>query len=99
MANYTPSAEFAQAASSAKGKAKGKGKAEKDPNAPKGARSSYMFFMKDMRAKVKAENPGVAFGELVRIVLLGRWILLSLWYADPWHCSRGLEQITRYQIQ
>ena len=46
------------------------GKKVKDPNQPKRAMSSFMFFSNAMRPKLKAENPSRAFGELVRTHVL-----------------------------
>jgi hypothetical protein len=40
-------------------------KAEKDPNAPKKALNSYMFFANDNREKVKAENPKLKATEVM----------------------------------
>ncbi|KAL3911942.1 MAG: hypothetical protein SGARI_001398, partial [Bacillariaceae sp.] len=60
MKDYTPPAEFASAAK-ASGK---KTKAKKDPNAPKGAKSAYMFFNAENREKVKNENPDMSFGDI-----------------------------------
>jgi len=45
-----------------------KKKKKKDPNAPKKPLSSYMFYNKDMRAKLKAKNPTLTFGELGALV-------------------------------
>jgi hypothetical protein len=55
-----------KAAAGAKGAKKGtkKAKKEKDPNAPKRPLTAFMFFSKDVRATVKAENPNMTFGEL-----------------------------------
>mmetsp|Transcript_4974 Transcript_4974/g.10722 ORF Transcript_4974/g.10722 Transcript_4974/m.10722 type:complete len:694 (-) Transcript_4974:634-2715(-) len=45
---------------------------KKDPNAPKKGLSAFMYFSNEMRNKVKEENPGIAFGEVGK--LLGeRW--------------------------
>jgi len=41
---------------------------KKDPNAPKKPLSSYMFFNKHMRAKLKEKNPSLTFGELGALV-------------------------------
>jgi structure-specific recognition protein 1 len=51
----------------ASGKKKKK-KAKKDPNAPKNALTAFMFFNKDMRHKLKEENPDLSFGDLGRLV-------------------------------
>lgn len=41
-----------------------KGKKKKDPNAPKRASTSFLFFSNEMRPKLKAENPDLSFGEM-----------------------------------
>lgn len=43
----------------------GKKKKKKDPNAPKNAKSSYMFFTAAKRAEIQAANPDAKFGEIV----------------------------------
>lgn len=48
----------------ASGKATKKGKAKKDPNAPKRGKTSFMFYSTEMRAKIKADNPDLSFGDL-----------------------------------
>lgn len=35
-----------------------------DPNAPKRALSAYMFFANDNRDGIRADNPGIAFGQV-----------------------------------
>jgi hypothetical protein len=37
---------------------------KKDPNAPKKALSAFMYFSNKNRERVKAANPGVAFGQV-----------------------------------
>ena len=39
-------------------------KKKKDPNAPKGAKSSYMWFAKETRAELLAENPNISVPEV-----------------------------------
>jgi structure-specific recognition protein 1 len=39
-------------------------KANKDPNAPKKAMTSFFYFLNEMRPKIKQENPDMSFGEL-----------------------------------
>jgi len=39
-------------------------KKEKDPNKPKRPLTAFMFFSKDVRATVKAEEPSLTFGEI-----------------------------------
>lgn len=41
---------------------------KKDPNAPKRALSAYMFFANENRDIVRAENPGITFGQVGRIL-------------------------------
>ncbi|KAJ9520912.1 hypothetical protein QJQ45_014103 [Haematococcus lacustris] len=49
---------------------------KKDPNAPKGALSAFMYFSNANRDKIKAQHPGVKFGEVGK--LLGeRWKTVS----------------------
>jgi structure-specific recognition protein 1 len=48
-----------------KRKAGGGKKKKKDPNAPKNAKSSYMFFTAAKRAEIQAANPDAKFGEIV----------------------------------
>jgi len=50
--------------SSGDGKPEKKKRAKKDPNAPKKGLSGFMFFSKDRRAGVVADNPGIAFGDV-----------------------------------
>jgi hypothetical protein len=45
-----------------------KKKAKKDPNAPKKGLSAYMFFAKEMREKIKEENPEATFGEIGKLL-------------------------------
>ncbi|HBS53639.1 MAG TPA: hypothetical protein DD806_06540 [Flavobacterium sp.] len=48
---------------------KGKGKKEKkDPLAPKKGMSSYMFFFKENREKIKSQNPDAEFGEIGKLI-------------------------------
>eukprot|EP00566_Odontella_aurita_P018252 CAMPEP_0113537072 /NCGR_PEP_ID=MMETSP0015_2-20120614/6623_1 /TAXON_ID=2838 /ORGANISM="Odontella" /LENGTH=326 /DNA_ID=CAMNT_0000436527 /DNA_START=132 /DNA_END=1112 /DNA_ORIENTATION=+ /assembly_acc=CAM_ASM_000160 len=41
---------------------------KKDPNAPKKGNSSYAFFVKGMRPKIKEQNPEASFGELSNLM-------------------------------
>eukprot|EP00978_Attheya_sp_CCMP212_P018909 scaffold52289_cov51-Attheya_sp.AAC.4 len=43
-------------------------KAKKDPNAPKRAMTSYMYFMQAKRAEIKKNNPDATFGEIAKLV-------------------------------
>lgn len=47
-------------------KTMGKPKKQKDPNAPKKARSAYTFFVQDKRESIKTEDPTLSFGDLSR---------------------------------
>lgn len=40
----------------------GGGKRKKDPNAPNGRRTAYVFFCTDIRSKVQKDNPDLGFG-------------------------------------
>jgi len=48
--------------------AKGKEKKEKDPNAPKGATTSFFYFMKDARVTAKKENPDMKASEMSKLL-------------------------------
>ncbi|ODV74321.1 non-histone chromosomal protein 6 [Cyberlindnera jadinii NRRL Y-1542] len=49
---------------------------KKDPNAPKRSLSAYMFFANENRDIVRAENPGISFGGVGK--LLGeKWKALT----------------------
>jgi len=58
MADYTP------AKSPSDGKKATKKK--KDPNAPKGAKSAYIYFSNEQRVKLKEKNPDMSFGEVAK---------------------------------
>ncbi|KAG6809281.1 hypothetical protein H0H92_000832 [Tricholoma furcatifolium] len=49
---------------------------KEDPNGPKRALSAYMFFSQNWRDRIKAENPGVGFGEIGKL-LGAKWKELS----------------------
>ena len=49
---------------------------KKDPNAPKRSLSAYMFFANENRDIVRAESPGIAFGQVGKI-LGERWKALT----------------------
>ncbi|KAI4148097.1 MAG: hypothetical protein LQ340_005239 [Diploschistes diacapsis] len=65
-----------------KSKADG-GKKKKDPNAPKRGLSAYMFFANEQRENVREENPGIAFGQVGK-VLGERWKALSPQERQPY---------------
>ncbi len=61
---------------------------KKDPNAPKNASGPYMFYSQAHREQVKAENPGMTFGELGKVKLsLGGVYLMSVYLV--WYCLCG----------
>jgi len=73
MKNYTPPSDDSDSDDSDTGAAKKRKmaaakKKKKDPNAPKKNLSSFMYFNKDQRAKLKAANPTLSFGELGSLV-------------------------------
>lgn len=43
-------------------------KKKKDPNAPKRAASAFTLYVKENRAKIKEQNPGLSFGDISRLV-------------------------------
>lgn len=49
---------------------KKKKKKKKDPNAPKSAKSAYLYFSTAKRPEIKEANPDAAFGELVSIITI-----------------------------
>ncbi|KAK6517817.1 Non-histone chromosomal protein 6 [Arthrobotrys conoides] len=59
------------------------GKKKKDPNAPKRGLSAYMFFANEQRENVRAENPGIAFGQVGK-VLGERWKALTTSQRKPY---------------
>ncbi|KAF3163112.1 Non-histone chromosomal protein 6 [Orbilia oligospora] len=54
-----------------------------DPNAPKRGLSAYMFFANEQRENVRAENPGIAFGQVGK-VLGERWKALTTAQRKPY---------------
>ncbi|KAL4897112.1 high mobility group box domain-containing protein [Aspergillus ambiguus] len=57
-------------------KAKPVARRKKDPNAPKRGLSAYMFFANENREKIREDNPGIAFGQVGK--MLGeKWKALS----------------------
>lgn len=41
---------------------------KKDPDAPKRSLSAYMFFANENRDIVRAENPGISFGQVGKLL-------------------------------
>ncbi|KAK9380275.1 high mobility group box domain-containing protein [Kockiozyma suomiensis] len=76
-------------------KAKTAGRRKKDPNAPKRSLSAYMFFANEQRETVRSENPGIAFGQVGK--LLGeRWKALSAKDKIPYE-TRAAQDKKRYE--
>jgi len=71
------------------------GKKKKDPNAPKRGLSAYMFFANEQRENVRAENPGIAFGQVGK-VLGERWKALSDKQRTPYE-SKAAADKKRYE--
>jgi len=70
-------------------------KKKKDPNAPKRGLSAYMFFANEQRENVRSENPGIAFGQVGK--LLGeRWKALSPKQRDPYEAKAATDK-KRYE--
>lgn len=80
MSNYVPPPGFDPTGQLVEAHVVGGGrrfnKKQKDPNAPKRARGSYVFFTLDERPKIMAENPEMKFTELGH-VMGERWRALS----------------------
>ncbi|KAK6341121.1 Non-histone chromosomal protein 6 [Orbilia brochopaga] len=71
------------------------GKKKKDPNAPKRGLSAYMFFANEQRENVRAENPGIAFGQVGK-VLGERWKALSDKQRAPYEAKAAADK-KRYE--
>ncbi|CAR23688.1 HMG box domain-containing protein [Lachancea thermotolerans] len=70
---------------------------KKDPNAPKRALSAYMFFANENRDIVRAENPGVTFGQVGR--LLGdKWKALTDEEKQPYEAKHAADK-KRYESE
>lgn len=70
-------------------------KKKKDPNAPKRGLSAYMFFANEQRDSVRAENPGIAFGQVGK-VLGERWKALSEKQRQPYEAKAAADK-KRYE--
>lgn len=70
---------------------------KKDPNAPKRSLSAYMFFANEQRDVVRAENPGIAFGQVGK--LLGeRWKALNEEQKKPYEVKAEADK-KRYELE
>ncbi|KAL0634338.1 Non-histone chromosomal protein 6 [Maublancomyces gigas] len=70
-------------------------KKKKDPNAPKRGLSAYMFFANEQRENVRSENPGIAFGQVGK-VLGERWKALSDKQRQPYEAKAAADK-KRYE--
>ncbi|KAL2523409.1 FACT complex subunit SSRP1 [Forsythia ovata] len=84
------------------GSKKKKQKKKKDPNAPKRAISSFMFFSQAERENVKKSNPGISFTEVGK-VLGERWNKMTAEEKTPYEAKaradkkRYNDEITGYK--
>ena len=70
---------------------------KKDPNAPKRALSAYMFFANAQRDIVRAENPGIAFGQIGK--LLGeKWKSMDAEKREPYENKAEADK-KRYELE
>lgn len=68
---------------------------KKDPDAPKRSLSAYMFFANENRDIVRAENPGISFGQVGK--LLGeKWKALSADEKTPYETKAATDK-KRYE--
>lgn len=68
---------------------------KKDPNAPKRSLSAYMFFANENRDIVRAENPGITFGEVGRM-LGDKWKALTDEEKEPYNSKAAVDK-KRYE--
>ncbi|KAI5837275.1 high mobility group box domain-containing protein, partial [Morchella snyderi] len=68
-----------------------------DPNAPKRGLSAYMFFANEQRENVRSENPGIAFGQVGK-VLGERWKALTPLQRKPYEDKAQIDK-ERYEKQ
>jgi len=76
-------------------KPRGSKKAKKDPKAPKRGLSAYMFFANEQRQNVIAENAGVTFGQVGKI-LGERWKALNDKQRGPYEAKAAADK-KRYE--
>ena len=68
MAAYSPPSEDDVSSDDDGNKKPKKKRAKKDPNAPKNAKSAFMFFSSAKRAGIKEANPDASFGDMGKLV-------------------------------
>lgn len=76
---------------------KGGTRKKKDPNAPKRSLSAYMFFANEQRDIVRAENPGIAFGQIGKI-LGEKWKALEGKAKEPYEAKAATDK-KRYEVE
>ncbi|KAG7559130.1 High mobility group box domain superfamily [Arabidopsis thaliana x Arabidopsis arenosa] len=68
-----------------------KPKKKKDPNAPKRAMSGFMYFSQMERDNIKKEHPGIAFGEVGK-VLGDKWRQMSAEEKEPYEAKAQVDK-------
>lgn len=68
---------------------------KKDPNAPKRSLSAYMFFANENRDIVRAENPGITFGQVGKM-LGDKWKAMTPTDKEPYE-SKAAADKKRYE--
>ncbi|KAI3905513.1 hypothetical protein MKX01_038403 [Papaver californicum] len=77
------------------GEKKKKPKKKKDPNAPKQAMSSYMFFSQTERDNIKKSNPGISFTDTAR-ALGEQWKKMTAEEKEPYEAKAKADRL-RYK--
>mmetsp|Transcript_2189 Transcript_2189/g.3377 ORF Transcript_2189/g.3377 Transcript_2189/m.3377 type:complete len:181 (+) Transcript_2189:64-606(+) len=70
-------------------------KPKKDKNAPKHARTAYMFFMEENRNDFRAANPDASFGTLSRLIA-DKWKIMTPEEKAPYE-AQALQDKQRYK--
>lgn len=68
---------------------------KKDPNAPKRSLSAYMFFANENRDIVRAEHPGITFGQVGKF-LGDKWKSMTAEDKEPYE-SKAAADKKRYE--
>mmetsp|Transcript_29066 Transcript_29066/g.43921 ORF Transcript_29066/g.43921 Transcript_29066/m.43921 type:complete len:800 (+) Transcript_29066:102-2501(+) len=68
MKSYVPPIDSSNSHSEGNVSKKSKKKPKKDPNAPKKAMTSFMFYSNAIRSEVKEKNPDLAFGDIAKLI-------------------------------
>ena len=88
MKNYTPPKGLGSPLS------KKNSKGKKDPNAPKRPMTAFMLFSNATRAKMKEENPGISFGEVVSLIECAKMLcLLGVAYVCQVFLSKDMSHV------